>query len=125
MSIFSRMNKYPFLLGIASILFFLAVSFGVGVKTSNAALLGFGGRILWVMPCPCSGNLAIAIGPPRGGIYSFGPGSIPYAWYQIFHPGPWALGSYVPGNACLWFIPFGCAGFPTMGTMINVGTSMF
>lgn len=124
MKLFSKLIQRPIFFGVVT-LFFLVASFGVGVKTSNAALLGFGGKIAWVMPCPCSANLAIFIVGVKGGVFSFGPGSIPYAWYQIFHPGPWALGSYVPGNMCLWPVVVGCAGFSTRGTIINVGTSMF
>lgn len=120
----NKFNKNLVLRGIATILFFFVVMFGAGVKTSDA-MFGFGGRIVSVVPCPCSMNLAITIAGIRGGIFSLEPGVLPFAWYQIFRPGPWAKGTYVPGNVCLWPIPYGCAGFPTMGTILEVGTSMF
>ena len=123
MRFFSKRARHFVLLSSITV-FFLAVSFSMGVKTTNA-MLGFGGKIAWVMPCPCSMNLAIMIVGVKGGVFSFEPGSIPFAWYQIFHAGPWALGTYIPGNVCLWFIPDGCAGFPTMGTILDVGTSAF
>ena len=76
------------------------------------------------MPCPCSDNLAISVVGVKGGIFSFGPGSVPFAWYQIYRPGPWAKGTYAPGGVCLWPFPDGCAGFPTEGTILDVGTSL-
>lgn len=102
-----------------------ALFLSIGVNTSSAQMLGFGGRVASVVPCPCSMNLMITIAGVKGGTFSFGPGSLPFAWYQIFRPGPFAKGAYAPGGSCLWFIPYGCAGFPTMGTIVEVGTSMF
>lgn len=120
------MNMYgrfsAFFVGVV----FLFVSlFGVGARIARAeGLPGFGGKIVSVITCPCSMNLMITIAGVKGGTFSFGPGSVPFAWYQIYRPGPWAKGTYSPGGMCLWFIPFGCAGIPTMGTMLEVGTSM-
>lgn len=118
------LNKRFIISCAIAILFILIALFSVGMKRSNA-MLGFGGRIVSVIPCPCSFNLAVTVAGVKGGIFSFEPGSLPFAWWQIFRPGPWAKGSYVPGNVCLWFIPYGCAGIPTMGTILDVGTSMF
>lgn len=117
-------HKKHFVLFSAVVIFFLVITFSVWVKTSNA-MLGFGGRIASVVPCTCSANLMITIAGVRGGVFSFEPGSLPFAWYQIYRPGPWARGTYVPGNVCLWIVPDGCAGIPTMGTIIEVGTSLF
>ena len=123
MNFLHKVNKRTFLLSTTAVFFILIASFGMWAKSSNA-ILGFGGKIAYVYYCPCSANLAVFVAGVRGGVYSFTPGSLLYAWYQIFRPGPWTVGTYVPSNVCLWFIPYGCAGFPTMGTMIEVGTSI-
>jgi hypothetical protein len=118
-------RKRSFILGTAAILLLLGVSFGLWVKSSKA-IIPFGGPITSVFYCPCSANLAVVVGPPSPGIFMYQPGaSTVYAFYQIFRPGPWVLGNYVPGGACMMFIPYGCApmAFP-MGTINEVGTSL-
>lgn len=117
------LNKHFIISCVIAILLILTASFGVGMKKSNA-MLGFEGKIVSVTFCPCSFNLLISIAGVKGGIFSFEPGSVPFAWYQIFHSGPWTKGSYVPGNVCLWYVVVGCAGIPTMGTILDVGTSL-
>ncbi len=125
MKFFSKINKRTLLLSATAILFVFIASFGMWIKSSNAIFHGFGGKSVYVMYCPCSANLAVFVLGVRGGVYSFGPGSLPFAWYQIFRSGPWVLGTFVPGTGmCLWPVPFGCAGFPTMGTILEVGTSI-
>ncbi len=124
MEFFSKVNKRTLLLSTTAVLFVIIAVFGVWVKTSSAISLGFGGRITKVVYCPCSANLAIFVVGVKGGVYSFEPGSLLFAWYQIYRPGPWTVGTYTPVNKCLWFVPKGCAGFPTIGTIIDVGTSI-
>jgi hypothetical protein len=125
MKLLTITQKHPFVLGITAVLLLLAVSFGFWVKSSKA-IIPFGGQITSVFYCPCSGNLAVVVGPPSGGIFMYQPGAtIVYAFYQIFRPGPWVLGNYTPGGSCMQFIPYGCApmAWPT-GTINEVGTSL-
>lgn len=86
----------------------------------------FGGKILEVVYCPCSFNLAVTVGPPNGGVFTYEPGaSIVDSFYQIFRPGPWVLGWYAPGGACLDFCVDCCYPMRTpIGTIIETGTSM-
>ena len=129
-----KINSRHLLIGLATLFFVFIISFSLWVKRGDALSLmsGFGGRIAWVMPCPCSLNLAILIAPTNPlappstyGIFSFEPGSVPFAWYQIFRPGPAVKGTYVaPKNECLWPFPDGCEGFDTRGTIVDVGTSL-
>lgn len=119
------MRKSPIILGASVLLLVFAVSFGFWVKSSKA-IIPFGGPVTAVAYCPCSGNLAIVVGPPGPGIFMYQPGaSTVYSFYQIFRPGPWVLGTYTPGGSCMMFIPYGCAPmlFP-MGTIDEVGTSL-
>lgn len=87
------------------------------------AFLGFGGRILNITPC--ANGLLLIIGPPRPGLFMWMPGTLTFAWYQL-RPGPWALGSFVPGGACV--CPNGCChcgAIPALGTITMIGTSSF
>ena len=124
MKLFSQeKNKRTLLLGMVGVLLLFVASFGLWVRSTNA-ILGFGGKSVYVYYCPCSANLAVFVVGVKGGVYTFQPGvSQLFAWYQIWRAGPWVLGTYAPPGVCLWYIPYGCAGFPTMGTMIEVGTS--
>lgn len=120
-----KIRKRPFVLVLVSIFFLFVVSFGFWIKSSKA-IIPFGGPILNVFYCPCSANLAVVVGPPSPGVFMYQPGStIVYAFYQIFRAGPWVLGNYTPGGACLMFIPYGCApiAYP-LGTIMEVGTSL-
>ncbi|HAT68243.1 MAG: hypothetical protein A2481_03840 [Candidatus Yonathbacteria bacterium RIFOXYC2_FULL_47_9] len=125
-------KKRALVVGITVILLLLVVSFGVWVKSSKAAApvvvagIPFGGLITYVFYCNCSFNLAVTVGPPVGGIYMYQPGaSLIYAYYQIFRSGPWVLGTYVPGGACMVYVAVGCspALVPT-GTIVTAGTSL-
>jgi len=87
------------------------------------ALLGFGGRILYTVPCAT--GMLVAVGPPRPGLFMWMPTTLTYSWYQI-RQGPWALGGYVLGGACA--CPYGnceVGAIPALGTMIVIGTSLF
>ncbi len=122
MEIFSNINKRVFLSVTVSVVFLLVASFGVGIKSSNAMLHGFGGKIVYVHYCPCSANLAVFVLGVKGGVYTFQPGvSLLFANYQIWRSGPWVVGTYVPGGVCLTWKK--CAGFSTTGTILTVGTS--
>lgn len=125
-------KKRAVMVGVTAILLLLGVSFGVWVKSSKAAApvvvagIPFGGLILNVFYCNCSFNLAVVVGPPVGGVYMYQPGaSLIYAYYQIFRSGPWVLGTFVPGGACMQYVGFGCSPMviPT-GTIVTAGTSL-
>jgi len=84
------------------------------------AILGFGGKILSFIPCLNAGALFF-IGPPRGGLFMRVPSTLVFAYGQL-RPGPWALGSYFPGGACVISIIPPIV-IPALGTMIMIGTS--
>ena len=84
----------------------------------------FGGPILWVDYCTCSGNIRLTVGPPVPGAYVFQPGrSIPFLFYQLYRPGPFVLGNATTGGSCSIYVGDGCATLPTLGTIFMVGTS--
>lgn len=120
--------KQPFLFkGVILLSIFFALFVAWTMPSKALGILG--GPITSVFYCPCSANLAIVVGPPYAGIFMYEPGfSDLKAFYQIFRPGPEVLGSYVPGGACMMFIPYGCAPMATpIGTiddLIGVGTSL-
>jgi len=87
----------------------------------------FGGPITSVWYCTCSMGIALTIGPPVGGIYVFQFGSsIPYAFGQVYRPGPWTLGTQKPGGSCQFFtgVPPTCAPYFVMGVIDKIGTSL-
>ena len=111
------MSKKPFFYLLLGLIF---LSFIFWTESAQA-ILGFGGRILHLTPC-ANGTL-IAIGPPRSGLFMGMPGTLTFAWRQL-RPGPWALGSYVPGGTCV--CPYGqceVGAIPALGTMKAIGTS--
>ena len=118
------MRKY-FLAIFIGLLVFSFVPLGPFFANINQAeavslpFIPFGGRILKVITC--DEGLLITIGWPRGGEFMFTAGSILYAWYQIYRPGPWALGIALPiFEACT------IDGEPIGGGLImhKVGTSL-
>lgn len=94
-------------------------------KRSQAlgGLLSFGGRITAVEYC-CNGVM-VSIDPPRPGTFLFAAGSRLHAYYNIFRPGPWALGTAHPGGFCQKILAFPpCTSLtPVTGTIDMVGTS--
>ncbi len=126
MKFFSYIKRHSIFFSIAAFLLLVVVSFSLKVKQSKA-IIPFGGPILSVTMCPCSANLAITVGAPNGGIFTFEPGvTMIKPFYQLFRPGPWVLGNYTPGSTGCWmFFVDGC--FPLLtpvGTINEVGTSM-
>lgn len=94
-----------------------------------AGLLGgsFGGRILTIVPCTCSGGASIIVGPPGGGNFYISPLSkiYPVASRLTLHPTQWILGSSVPGAPpCLTGVPPACVptNLPT-ATVTQAGVS--
>jgi hypothetical protein len=122
---------------------FCAFTIFTPLFSTQAQGLPFGGQVVFTLPCTCPatpGALMIFLAPFLG----FG-GPLPtaaityvpivsqlYAWYSIGVPGTWHLGSYIPGtgNLACWIInPVGFVPpcipmpFPSVGTILQVGTS--
>ena len=99
-------------------------------KAEAIPALNFGGRILTVIPCTCSGTLLVTVGPPKPGVFVYVPGaSFLYSFYQIYKPGSFVLGNYIPGGICLAsakkLLGTKCIPLPNMGTITQVGTSLY
>lgn len=131
MKFFLFAKKHYIVASLVLVLFLIITSFGMRVK-SGKAMIPFGGQILNVTYCTCSANLAITVGAPNGGVFTYDGSGMVYSFYQLFRPGPWVLGSYTPGGACLsWYMcgtsPCCLPDFttaPPIGTISEVGTSM-
>lgn len=101
------------------------VAFAILPVKRSGAILPFGGQITAVRFCGCSANVRITVGPPVGGVFIYQPGAtVLYEYGQILRSGPWVLGNWSPGGACLIPSGKGCATLPSQGTMIQVGTSL-
>lgn len=111
-------------LSVAVILVGVTISAFVFVSAQNP--FNFGGFVLASIPCTCSGNFLLTIGPPVGGQFVYYPGTQAFLHFNLPRPGVWAVGSYTPGGACLQFagkicVPFGVP----LGTITpQVGTSL-
>lgn len=89
----------------------------------------FGGRIIYAVACTCSvPNWGIIVGPPAGGIFIYMPGiSRLYAFYSIFRPGPWVLGTAAGGAPCMQVRGNSCVPderVPAGPVIVIVGTSL-
>ncbi|OIO30907.1 hypothetical protein AUJ77_01015 [Candidatus Nomurabacteria bacterium CG1_02_43_90] len=132
MKFLNFIKKHAIITSSLFVLLFIITSFGLKIKSTNA-IMPFGGKIQKVTYCTCSLNLAILVGPPGPGVFTYEPGASSIkAFYQIFRPGPWVLGSYTPGGVCTsWYI---CGTSPCclpdmttpppIGTISDAGTSM-
>ena len=125
MKFFFLTKKHPFVTSIIIVLFLIVTSFAMRVN-SGKAIVPFGGQILSVTYCPCSANIALTVGPPNGGIFSYDGSGMVYPFYQLFRPGPWVLGAYTPGSSGCWqYVVAGCAPLlAPIGTISMVGTSL-
>lgn len=92
-------------------------------SVSHAALVPYGGLIVFSIPCTCGfvfnyhmfAPLFLGPIPMAGGLSA--PQVITFPFYYL-HPGAWALGAYVPGaQACWMYVGFGCAPLPGLGTI--------
>ena len=120
------MNKFFLrLIASASVLLILVVPF----KALAGPGLPFGGQIIQTLPCVCSLNFLIInrpIGPTSVPNLVFGAGSILYAFYDIFRPGAYILGTYTTPTVCAMWGPDGCEPpiiIPAM-KIFMVGTSV-
>ena len=84
----------------------------------------FGGRILAVTSCSCSGGLRLEIGPPRPMDLLFQPGrSLLFSMYTLL-PSEYVLGTYTPGGVCEALEEASCFPIPVAGTVTIVGTTL-
>ena len=87
------------------------VTFSVPIWVHAVGLMTpFGGRIIFSMPCTCGYGTLVVLGPPRGGMYIYYPGSSTlYRNYNIFHSGPAGLGMANPTTGtCLIYAGTTC-----------------
>lgn len=85
------------------------VSIGVMfvVPQKAEALIPYGGRIIAVTPCPCSGSVMLQIGPPKPGFYFVTPGTLLYAFHSVSPPA-WHVGQASSPYTCMIPSPTGC-----------------
>ncbi len=111
----------------------IAITFFVPFSSPPAAkavvgTIAFGGKIQYATFCTCSFNWGLRIGPPRGGNFIYQPGASQlFAFYQIFRPGPWTLGTAAGGAACMQVRGNSCSAdeqVPGGPVIIMVGTSL-
>lgn len=101
--------------------------FAPSPETTRAVGAPFGGKISAVFYCSCSQNLLLTISPPVATLAVYQPAvtqTFPYG--QVYRPGAWALGNWLPGGACLIPIPPpvpGCAPISNV-TISIVSTSL-
>lgn len=106
-------------------------AFTISVNTASAGPGDpFGGMIISVLTCTCSGNFAVyfndlTITSTTGGLpLIYQPGAtIVYEFGPPLRSGIWMLGTWQTGGQCLVFAGKGCMTIPTAGTMYMVGTS--
>ena len=111
---------------IAILIAMIMISGSLWYANSSAAFgLGFGGKIVSVIYCNCTGNIMAVVAGAAGGTYIYQPWSSQlYAYGQVFRSGPSTLGTYSPGGIC----KAGTCADPSVivakGTMSTVGTSL-
>lgn len=94
------------------------------MSRSSAQLINppFGGRVIAILPCTCTGGFAILLGFPRPGFYLFQSGISRLYKNFIILPGSQVLGNAVVTGVCLTALA--CVPIPTIGTILKVGTSL-
>lgn len=119
--------KFIGLAAVLALTFFIPFS-RVSVAAAGGGIIPFGGKIVIANFCTCSANFGIKIGPPKGGNFIYQPGASQlFAWYKIFTPGAWALGTASGGAACMQVRGNYCAAddqVPGGPVIIMVGTSL-
>ena len=110
----------------------IVVSFSTLPFTAKAiGFTPFGGFVVSMLPCTCSGNFWLQMSPfffptPGAGALVYQPGgTIVYAHYVIPVPGVWLLGDYTPGvQACYQYVGVSCVPIPSFGVIHQTGTSL-
>lgn len=139
MNVSSYIKRRPVLVSIMFFLVLVGTIFSIKIRTSMA-LVGFGGQVMSVTLCTCSlpGSVALTVGTPTPGVYLYTPTTVLFdhynfwgtgAWlgyvYTHFVPGPWVLGTYIPGGVCLIPTVPDCTPLPYItGTIEKMGTSL-
>ncbi len=93
---------------------------------SPSATLNFGGPIVGVYTCTCSGNQLVSIQDVRGMNKQliFQPGVSRLYQYYNLRAGVNSLGTYVGGGQCLMYAVVGCSTYGApIGTITQIGTS--
>jgi hypothetical protein len=87
----------------------------------------FGGRILFTVPCLCSGTIWHMIGPPVGGPVIYDPSSTTlYDYGQAFVPSAWQLGLRGSWRDCRVPAPHSGCMTAEVGQVMNIdGTSLY
>ena len=136
MRFFSYIKKYRIFFGVSIALIFVAVSYGFSVnfgKAQGLPLPPFAGVIVEAIPCVCSAGVGLFIvGPTTAGAFLYEPGlSVLFPFGQIYRPGPFVVGGYIPGAVCMIGIPpactdafMGAGAYPGNGTIMMIGTSL-
>jgi len=84
----------------------------------------FGGKIITSIPCTCSVGSWVTVAFPRPGSFIYTPGlSQIYRNYQLFRPGPWALGIASGFGTCMVGAPPYCVSIGSGPIIRKVGTS--
>lgn len=98
-------------------------------KTAVVGTIPFGGKIIYATVCTCGGgSWGIKVGPPVGGNFIYQPGASQlFAFFSIFRPGPWVLGTAAGGAPCMQVRGNSCVPdevVPAGPVIIMVGTSL-
>lgn len=123
------------ILNVCGLVLVLVGSFGVGFAGTTYPVWGqmgptlpvFGGVIVSVLYCPCSGGYIDYVGPPRMATVYVQEGlTLQFSWYLSATPGVWTLGDYFPGQGqCRVYSPYsGCNDVYAQGTERQNGTSL-
>lgn len=102
------------------------------VAAATTGLIPFGGNVMWTIPCTCSGNVLVYVGPPNFGSFMYQPTipGIPAGTDVFMNYLPMKVGSYVLGLAepapmtCLVYAGVSCVTAGAGGMMLTVGTSL-
>lgn len=130
--VFKSIGTIYILLGLVLVVLAPVYSFtptSLELQVANAATIPFGipfgGMMLAIVPCLCSGGILGVVGPPAPGVFVLQPGvSLLFPFYQ-WRPGAWQLGLAAPGGVCAIPAPHsGCMVLPVEGTVIIDGTSL-
>ncbi|OHA19032.1 MAG: hypothetical protein A3C08_03585 [Candidatus Taylorbacteria bacterium RIFCSPHIGHO2_02_FULL_47_18] len=89
---------------------------GVFALRADAQAPSFGGMVVYVFPCTCSGNWLVGMVPlsiPTISLITHYQGTQAFAWFNA----PFTLfmkGNYIPqGAPCLFTVPFACIPLPS------------
>ncbi len=116
-----KLSMFAFIGAFAFVIFVLLPQ----QQTNAIGGLPFGGVISFSMYCTCSNNYLVTVAGPVPGNLVFQPGaSSLFAYAQVFRPGPFILGTYAQGSACLMYVVVGCVTLTTTGVITMAGTSL-